>query len=131
MAEERAEAQAVPVRSPGRTVLVVDDDEDIRSVVRDVLEEEGYRVVAVEGPDDARPALTAERVSLVLLDATTPRAMSGTQEDGLADPHPPIVMFSAAVDLEARAKRVGAVGWIAKPFEIDELLAVVARYTAA
>lgn len=116
------------MRNAGRTVLVVDDDEDIRSVVRDVLEEEGYRVLAVQACEDARPALTAEPVSLVLLDATRPRAIRG-QDDGLGEPHPPIVMFSAATDLEARAERAGAVAWIAKPFEIDELLAVVARYT--
>jgi DNA-binding response OmpR family regulator len=112
-------------------VLVVDDDEGIRSVVRDLLEEEGYRVLAVEGRADAGTALTAEPISLVLLDASTPRPMSSAQEDGLDDPHPPIVMFSAAADLEARAERAGAVAWIAKPFEIDELLAVVARYTTA
>lgn len=128
VARKRVEAVLV---SGTRTVLVVDDDEDICSVVRDLLEEEGYRVLAVQNRGDAQPALTAECISLVLLDATSPAATSGSPEDGLADPHPPIVLFSAAADLEARAERAGAVAWIAKPFEIDELLAVVARYATA
>lgn len=53
-------------------VLVVDDDEDIRESIRDVLESQGYRVRTAADGFEALDVLVEERPSLVLLEASVP-----------------------------------------------------------
>jgi CheY-like chemotaxis protein len=122
---------------PQRAVLVVDDDAAIREVVRQALESEGWRVL--EAADGAAALTAYERdapgVALVLLDLSMP-TMNGAQFaeryrrlDGKA----PLVVFTATHGMEAaiQADRLRAVGFVTKPFELDELLAVVARCARA
>lgn len=108
-------------------VLLVDDDVAIRGVVSDLLESEGYHVVAVETREEARTVFERQPVTLMLLD-TGVDALASADRLRFAKPHPPIVVFSAGTDLEAVAARAGAVGWLAKPFEAQDLIALVARY---
>lgn len=108
-------------------VLLVDDDAAIRVVVSDLLESEGYHVVAVETREDARGVIEGQPVALMLLD-TGVDALRSADGRRFTEPHPPIVVFSAGADLEAVAARAGAVGWLAKPFEAQDLIALVARY---
>ncbi|HEU5287056.1 MAG TPA: response regulator [Candidatus Limnocylindria bacterium] len=109
-------------------VLLVDDDPAIRVVVSDLLESEGYHVVAVETREDARAVITRQPVALMLLD-TGVDALASPDRLRFAEPHPPIVVFSAGTDLEVVAARAGAVAWLAKPFETQDLIALVARYS--
>jgi two-component system nitrogen regulation response regulator NtrX len=51
-----------------RHILVVDDEPDIRNLVRDILEDEGYTVTTAEGGEEARKARRARRPDLILLD---------------------------------------------------------------
>jgi two-component system OmpR family response regulator len=111
-------------------VLVVDDDEAIRQVLCDVLEDEGFVAFAVETHAEARAVIARETVSLILLD-TTDRGVSLSPHMPFADPHPPVVLFSAADGLEARATAMRADGWLAKPFAVDELFATISTYARA
>lgn len=108
-------------------VLLVDDDEAIRQVVCDLLEDEGFAAFAVETHAEARAVIARETISLVLLD-TTDRGLAVSPQLPFAEPHPPVVLFSAAAGIEARATAMRADGWLAKPFAVDELLGVIARY---
>lgn len=112
------------------SILIVDDDEAVRDVVRDVLEEEGYRVLAAASSKAALQMLAREDVALVLLDQMGPRDDLQTERAfaRLNGRRPAIIVFSAVSDPAAVAARLRADGWVRKPFEIDELLAVVRRH---
>ncbi len=111
-------------------ILVVDDDEGVRYTLRGVLEDEGYEVEeAVDGEDAL--SRVGEGFHLVLTDLRMPR------RDGLsllsalqARPQPPRVILLTAHGSEraaVEAMKHGAYDYFKKPFETDELLAVVAR----
>lgn len=120
-----------PTGAPPRSILVVDDDESIRDMVASVLRSAGYSVRAAADGESALAALEAEPPALILLDMRMPRVdgrefARRVRERGAA---PPIVVMSAVRDARAAAAEIGAQAYMAKPFEIDELLSHVARYT--
>lgn len=112
-------------------ILVVDDDAGIRQTIGALLREEGYRVsLAVDGLD-ALEQVAGGLPALILLDITMPR-MDGyafaeeLQRRGLA-PAVPILLLTADASAPEKARRVGAAGFVAKPFDLDELLDAVTR----
>lgn len=66
------------VRLPGRTILVVDDEEQVRTALSRLLEREGYTVTAAEGPSEALEVLRQQPIKLVISDQNMPD-MSGLQ----------------------------------------------------
>ena len=121
------------VRGERGQVLVVDDDPAIRDIVTMALEDEGYAAVAARDGQDALEQLermAEEPPDVIVLDMNMPR-VSGWEfarlyrESDL--PHAPIVVLTAAHDVQARCAEVDADGCIGKPFELDDLLAAVAR----
>lgn len=111
-------------------ILVVDDDAAVRTVVREILEEEGYRVLEAASTRNGLRIVHREAVSLVLLDHVMPRDRRAMTVDAWhgAGKRPRVVIFSAISDPEGVASAVGADGWLRKPFEIDDLLDVVRRH---
>ena len=125
-----------PTPPPGRPrpILVVDDDAAIRRVVAAVLADEGYTVA--EAPDGGA-ALARARAApprLILLDMRMP-GMDGWEfarrYRRRPGPHAPIICVTAAVDAAARGAQIGAVAALAKPFDLDELVALVGRHARA
>jgi CheY-like chemotaxis protein len=114
-------------------VLVVDDDPDVRGLVAEALEHDGYRVsVAADGRAAlARAAALAPAV--VLLDVAMP-VLDGpgfvreARRRGLACP---VVVMTGAWQAPARAAELGAAAYLGKPFGLDDLLRTVARTAAA
>jgi DNA-binding response OmpR family regulator len=111
-----------------RSVLVVDDDEDLRMLIAAVLEEAG---IPVRSAPDGRAALSEmrrEMPDLILLDMRMP-VMDGWQfcraldDEGFVRPR--IVVVTAAPDTAAKAAEVRADGSLCKPFDIDRLVAIV------
>src|SRR5687767_2735017 len=102
------------------SILIVDDDSDLRDVVADVLTDEGYHVVAVPGPREAlRRMELGERPDLILLDMMMPE-MDGRQFRAEQMKHQewasiPTIVFSAYGDLAEVAASVGAAGYLSKP----------------
>jgi CheY-like chemotaxis protein len=107
---------------------VVDDDPSIVAVVSEILTAEGHEVVSAENGADA--LTKAGREALVLLDMRMPvldgwgfaRAFRASGKSS------PIVVMTAAENARRWAEEIGAQGYLAKPFEIDALIAAVERY---
>ncbi len=114
-----------------RAVLVVEDDADLLGMVQLVLESAGCRVVtAIEG-GEALQQVAKEMPGLILLDMKMPGMDGwefGRQFRGRYDRRAPIVVLTAAEDARKRAEEIGAEGYLGKPFEIDELLAIAEKY---
>ncbi|MFN3286237.1 MAG: PAS domain S-box protein, partial [bacterium] len=115
----------------GETILVVDDEEPLCNLLRDVLTRRGYRVlVATDGQEALRLYQEhAGRIDLVILDMTMP-GLSGTQTfDALRalDPRARILLTSGYTQERAARDAVarGAKGFLQKPFLISELAARV------
>ena len=107
-------------------VLIVEDEEHVAALLTDVLNEEGYRVVAA--PDGPRGLEYAARYRprLVLLDVMLP-GLSGVEvlsrlHTACDGPMPAAILMSAAAP---PAGRPPGIPFLAKPFNIDELLACV------
>jgi CheY-like chemotaxis protein len=115
-------------------VLVVEDEPVIRDLLRAVLEDAGYAVrEAADGAAALREARAAHP-ALVLLDLHLPRTDGWTFAAAYCwepGPRAPIVVLTADVDAEAHAAALGAAGHLLKPFDLDELLALVGRLTRA
>lgn len=125
-------------RAPRRgAILVVEDRDDVRQGMAQLLELHGFVVVDAAAGDQALAHLRTDPkgFALMLLDLMMPGPMSGTdvRQRQLTMPEladiPTIVV--SAVEPEARVKaQLRADAWIEKPFRFDDLLEVVKRYVA-
>ena len=115
--------------TPRRTrVLVVDDELGVRESLRLVLRD-GFEVIPAESGEQALALLATERPDVVLLDILMPGI------DGLAvlermkgsRPDLPVIMLTATRTLKTAvtAMKLGAFDYVQKPFDLDELRAVV------
>jgi len=113
-------------------VLVVDDEPDIRVLIREILEDEGYQVSVADNADAARDARRARRPDLVLLDIWMP------DTDGISllkewsaegDLGAPVIMMSGhgTVETAVEATRLGAYDYLEKPLSMAKLLLTVER----
>ncbi len=113
-------------------ILVVDDDTSIRSFVEMALDSVGYAVSTAGNGSEALEVTDRERPDLILLDMRMP-VMDGwtfaRKYRQQAGPHAPIVVITAATDAGEQAAEVEADGFLEKPFDLDDLLGLVSRYT--
>lgn len=116
-----------------RAVLVVDDNQDIRVALSDILEDEGYRVAhaanGLEALDQLRKG--EPRPCVILLDWMMPK-MDGpgflrvqTQDPAIADI--PVIIVSANLHRGDTADQLGAAGLLPKPFRALDLLEMIER----
>ncbi len=115
----------------GQRVLVVDDDDAIRRILTLVLSDEGYEVEAAPNGAVALDFAREYPPDVILLDMWMP-VMDGWQfaesYRQLPGPHAPIIVLTAAVDAAARAQQINADAYIGKPFDLQHLLELVARF---
>ena len=118
------------------SILVVDDDPDLREAITTALADEGYRATGV---GSAREALTRLREetppSLILLDVMMP-GMDGWEfrlelQRQPATAHIPIVILSGHRNVRDVALALGAADYLRKPVRIESLLEVAERYCRA
>lgn len=114
-----------------RSILVVEDDPDLLTIMEMFLAESGWRVRTAPEGRAALAAIAEEMPGLVFLDMRMP-GMNGWDfarefraRHGRACP---IVVVTAAENARRRAEEIGAEGWLAKPFDLDEVLAMVSRF---
>lgn len=113
-------------------ILVIEDDEVMREMLRLQLVQAGYDVVLAHDAAVAANAVTRQQPDLVLADINMPY-MNGLQlvEAMKSDPATariPVIFVTGNPDAEAEAMRIGGVGFLTKPLREDELLALVARH---
>ncbi|HEY7065337.1 MAG TPA: response regulator transcription factor [Chloroflexota bacterium] len=117
-------------------VLIVEDDPVQADLHRDILESDGYRVESLADGATALERIEAGGIDLVLLDIGLPEldgvaVCQGIRATARAH-HPPIIMLSALPDATLGQTVAGADAddYLSKPFDIKELLTVVARHCA-
>jgi two-component system nitrogen regulation response regulator NtrX len=115
----------------GEHILIVDDEPAIQKALRDVLEDEGYRVGAVGNGPEALRVIADEAPDLVFLDIWMPR-MDGLET--LAElkrlrPEATVVMISGhgTIETAIKATRLGAWDFIEKPLSLEKTLVTVSR----
>ena len=119
--------------SQGKTILIVEDDEDILSDLNELLTGEGYNVLCAENGQIAFNLLHSLKVlpSVVLLDIMMP-VMDGWQFRILQTQEPkfariPIVVMTADGQAPQKAAKMNAPGYVQKPIDVEKLLATIIR----
>lgn len=122
----------------GAKVLVVDDSGFVRQHVGRVLRAAGFDIVEAADGDQALAALAADgEIALVFCDVNMPQRSGLEMLEALAgDPagrRPPVVMLTTEGQREliVRAKALGAMGWIVKPFKPELLVLTAQKLTGA
>ena len=115
------------------SILIVDDEKDIRELIGDILKDEGYAIRLAGNSDDCMTEINAELPSLMILDIW----LKDSRLDGIDilktvkrdNPDVPIVIISGHgnIEIAVAAIKQGAYDFIEKPFNIDQLMVVVAR----
>ena len=112
----------------GPLVLLVDDDERVRELVRVNLEFEGYTVREAGSASEGLEAIEEAKPDLVLLDVMMPHVDGWEMLRRIQDQYGagaiPVVMFSGQVDEKARSQAAsgGAHGFVGKPFDLRQLI---------
>jgi DNA-binding response OmpR family regulator len=115
----------------GKTILVVDDDQELVDGLRLVLEKQGYRVIQARDGQQGKQQVYQHRPDLMILDMMMPR-MGGypvlEHFKGKADA-PPIIMITANEGSrhKAYAEYLGVIDYIRKPFAMERLLESVEK----
>ena len=114
-------------------ILIVDDERDIRELISDILEDEGFATRLAGNSDDAMAAINLEPPALMILDIW----LKDSRMDGIDilksvkrdNPDVPVVIISGHgnIEIAVAAIRQGAYDFIEKPFNIDQLLVVIRR----
>ena len=115
------------------SILVIDDDPDMREILTEILAEEGYRVTGARNGREALEYLRNEtRPSLILLDIMMPE-MDGWRFRREQQKQPelasiPVVLLSAHGSVRDAALALGAADYLRKPLRVETLLEVAERY---
>ncbi|OGQ47819.1 MAG: hypothetical protein A3H42_01525 [Deltaproteobacteria bacterium RIFCSPLOWO2_02_FULL_46_8] len=119
-----------------KRILIVDDDEELQTLVKEMLERNGFGCIAVSTVGAALEQLKNMNPDLILLDLEF-RKIDGTaflqharEWMGPGEKVPPIVVLSGHNDRDIvdHVLEAGAVGFVTKPFEAKELLSVIREY---
>jgi two-component system, NtrC family, nitrogen regulation response regulator NtrX len=115
------------------SILIVDDEKDIRELISDILKDEGYVTRLAGNSDDCMAEINAEPPSLMILDIW----LKDSRMDGIDilktvkrdNPDVPVVIISGHgnIEIAVAAIKQGAYDFIEKPFNIDQLMVVVSR----
>lgn len=109
-----------------KRILVVDDDSGIGEMLKTLLEFYDYEVTVTAQPEETERYITEEKIDLVMLDMLI-SGVNGTDVCARLRNNPqtedtPVLMMSALHDAGTKCREAGANDFIAKPFEMDDLV---------
>ena len=111
------------------TILIVDDESEIRSALQGVLEDEGYKTVLAESGEECLGTLGRKPVDVVLLDIWLPGidGLEALQGIVAMDDPPEVIMISGHGNIETavRATKLGAFDFLEKPLSLERTLIVL------
>lgn len=114
-----------------RRILIVDDDESVRSLLRNTLPEVEYEILEAADGAEALKQFRAEAPDLILLDWRMPEMGGSSVLDAVKDRHPqlPVIVLTSEVQEHHRAlaESLGVDAFITKPFSPLELLETIER----
>lgn len=113
-----------------KKVYIVDDDEDIRDILKSTLEQESYTVSAFEKGKDAIQKMKSNNPSMVILDYYLPgeKAENIVAQVKSIKQDIPIVLMSANFSISQEIEKTGADDFMKKPFSRERLIQVVEKY---
>ncbi len=117
-----------------KRILVVEDHEDNRQILRDLLDASGFEMIEAHDGESAHPIAAAEKPDLILMDIQLPgidgyEATRRIKGDPALKAIPIIVVTSYALSGdEAKARSAGCDDYVAKPYSPRQLLAMIRRY---
>ena len=108
-------------------ILIVDDEQDIRESLRDILEDEGHKIYLAENAEEARSIKDKEAIELILLDIWMPDCDGITLLKEWATNNKincPVIMMSGhgTIDTAIEATKIGAYDFLEKPISLQKLL---------
>ena len=114
------------------SILVADNHDSIRDTIATVLSMEGYRVIQAADGAEVFGVLAYHVPDLLLLDLSMPRVDGWEVMTAIKRhcPRFPVVIMSATLQAPTIAAELGADGYLVKPFQVSDLLRVVAGQTA-
>ena len=115
----------------GETVLIVDDEANIRSTLGSILLDEGYKVLTAGDGESAIKMVENEEPSVILLDIWLPQmdGMATLTEIKKINKHIPVVMMSGhgTVQTAVNAVRLGAFDFLEKPIDVSKLYQIITK----
>jgi len=109
-----------------KTILIIDDEPDIRQSMSDIFSDEGYNVITAEDGNEALSQLEKETPDLIFLDIWLPDSDGLKLLPGLKKEHPqvPVIMISGhgTIETAVQATKLGAFDFIEKPLSLDKLV---------
>ncbi|MBN1866112.1 sigma-54-dependent Fis family transcriptional regulator [Candidatus Sumerlaeota bacterium] len=125
------QAKTVQSNDRAKAILVVDDDAGQRSLLRSFLSRHGFEILVASSAEEALSALESAPIAMMISDVRMP-GMSGLEAlHHVRRTHPvlPVLLITAYADIRdaVEAMRDGAVDYLEKPIDLDELLASVRK----
>jgi two-component system OmpR family response regulator len=113
-----------------RRILVVDDDPEVCAMISFVLADRPFDVMTATTGSDAIHRATHDQPDLILIDASMPLVTGAEviRRVRAESVNTPVVLLTATSYPDRLAREVGAVAYLTKPFELDDLLATIDRY---
>ncbi len=115
-----------------KRVLLVEDDPLIRECVNEILTEHNYEVALTERADNAVEIISQNHPDVVLMDLQLQIGDGVLATKQIKDTETirniPVILFSAKDNIRSLVDQTGADGYIAKPFEITDLLTILAQF---
>ena len=111
-----------------KTILVIDDDPDVRHLLQRTLEHHGYSVVTAADGMRAVRAYELNRPAMLFVDLMMPNLDGEELLRVLGTPRPPIVLVTASVRREEVAERFGVEAALEKPFDLDTIRALAEEH---
>src|SRR5512136_148182 len=113
------------------TILVIEDKESMRAMLKQTLEAEGYQVIPAQDGADGIKRLADERIGLVLTDLKLPKkdGFEVLRAAKLENPLLPVIVMTAygTIETAVRAVKEGAYDFLTKPFDVDHLFVLIRR----